>query len=44
MRLVERGADESQIGNLLGISDRGAVRELLGQHRPALVQLMDDLL
>jgi integrase len=30
-RLYERGADEDQIGLLLGISERGAVRELLAK-------------
>jgi len=43
-RLVERGADEGQIGSLLGINDRTAVRELLGTRKPVLAQLVDDLL
>jgi len=42
LRLIARGADEGQIGNLLGISDRTAVRELLGQRKPELAELMDE--
>lgn len=44
LRLAARGADESQIGELLGISDLSAVRELVGQRKPEITHLMDDLL
>jgi len=44
LKLAARGADEAQIGELLGISDRTAVRELVGQRKPEITRLMDDLL
>ena len=42
-RLYERGADEEQVGLVLGISDRSAVRGLLPRSRPTMAQLVDDL-
>jgi len=42
-RMYERGADEDQVGAILGISDRSAVRELLHRPRPTLAQLVDEL-
>lgn len=41
-RLDARGADEEQIGLILGITERQAVRELLPR-RPDMVELMTDL-
>ena len=43
-RLYERGADESQVGLLLGISERSAVRELLSRNKPAIAALVDELI
>ncbi len=43
-RLYDRGADEDQIGLLLGISERSAVRELLSRPKPALSTLVDELI
>ncbi|MCU7370012.1 site-specific integrase [Paucibacter sp. O1-1] len=42
-RLYARGADESQIGVLLGIAERSAVRELFPRHPPTLDALTKDL-
>ena len=42
-RLYDRGADEEQVGLVLGISDRGAVRELFPRTRPAIATLVDEL-
>jgi len=42
-RLYERGADEDQVGLLLGISERSAVRELLPKTRPSVAQLLEEL-
>lgn len=42
-RLYDRGADEGQIGLVLGISDRCAVREMFPRARPTLATLVDDL-
>lgn len=44
VRLHERGADEDQIGLLLGISERSAVRELLPKSKPTIATLVDELL
>lgn len=41
-RLYERGADEDQVGVILGINDRG-VRTMYPRHRPTLTQLVEDL-
>ena len=41
-RLFERGADEIQVGLLLGIGQRRAVRELLQRPRPELSELVLD--
>lgn len=43
-RLYERGADEDQVGLLLGISERSAVRELLSRHKPAIAVLVEELI
>ena len=42
-RLYGRGADEEQIGLVLGINDRGAVREMFPRCRPTIAQLVDEL-
>lgn len=42
-RLYERGADEEQVGLLLGINGRSAVRELFPKHRPAMSELVREL-
>lgn len=42
-RLYARGADESQVGLLLGISDRSAVREQFPRRLPSLDTLTTDL-
>lgn len=42
-RLYDRGADEDQIGLLLGISERSAVRELLPRPKPTISALVDEL-
>ena len=42
-RLYERGADEAQVGLLLGISERAAVREMFPRRLPTLDQLTEDL-
>ena len=43
-RLYARGADEEQVGILLGISDRSSVRGLFPRPRPMLAQLVEDLI
>lgn len=43
IRMHERGASEAQIGDMVGISNRSAVRELLRRPRPRLDELMADL-
>ena len=43
-RLYDRGADEEQVGLVLGISDRSAVRELFPRSRPAMSALVEDLI
>lgn len=43
-RLYARGADESQVGLLLGIAERSAVREQFPRHPPTLHALTDDLI
>ena len=43
-RLYDRGADEDQIGLLLGISERSAVRELLARPKRTLSTLVDELI
>lgn len=42
-RLYERGADEDQVGLLLGIGERSAVRELLSRRKPTIAVLVDEL-
>jgi conjugal transfer mating pair stabilization protein TraG len=42
-RLYARGADEMQVGLLLGISERAAVREMFPRRLPTLEQLTRDL-
>ncbi|WP_284620552.1 site-specific integrase [Aquabacterium humicola] len=41
-RMYARGADEDQVGLVLGIADRSAVREQLARPRAPLAQLLDD--
>lgn len=43
-RLCERGADEDQVGLLLGIGQRRAVRELLQLRTPTIAELVADLI
>ncbi len=40
--MYERGADEDQVGLVLGIADRSAVREQLPRPRPPVPNLMDE--
>jgi integrase len=42
-RLYERGGDEEQVGLLLGISARSAVRELFPRPRPSVPELMREV-
>lgn len=42
-RLFDRGADEDQVGLLLGIRERSAVRQLLLRRKPTISELVDDL-
>lgn len=42
-RLYDRGADEDQVGLLLGISQRSAVRDLLPRRKPTISELVDEL-
>jgi integrase len=42
-RMYERGADEDQVGLILGIGERSAVRELLPRPRPTLAEILDEL-
>ena len=43
-RLYERGADEDQVGLLLGINgQRSAVRELMPRRRPTILELVKEL-
>ena len=42
-RMYERGADEDQVGEILGIADRSAVREQLPRPKPSLAALLDEL-
>ena len=42
-RLYARGADEDQVGLLLGISDRGAVREQFPRRKPTMAELVAEL-
>jgi integrase len=43
-RLYERGADEEQIGIVLGIKERSSVRELFPRARPSMASLVEDLI
>ncbi len=43
-RLYDRGADEEQVGLVLGISDRSAVRELFPRSRATMASLVDELI
>lgn len=43
-RLYERRADDDQVGLLLGISDRRAVRDLFSPTRPSIEDLVDELI
>jgi hypothetical protein len=42
--MYERGADEDQVGTILGIGERSAVRELLPRPKPTLAELLDELI
>ena len=42
-RMYERGADEDQVGLVLGIADRSAVREQLPRPRPELSKVLEEL-
>lgn len=42
-RLFERGADEDQVGLLLGIGQRSAVRELMPRRRRTISELVNEL-
>lgn len=42
-RLYERGADEDQVGLLLGIGQRSAVRELMPRRKPTMLELVKEL-
>lgn len=42
-RMYERGADEDQVGLVLGIADRSAVREQLPRPRPELAKVLEEL-
>ena len=42
--LYERGADERQVGILLGISEQSAVRELLPRKKPTIAALVNELI
>lgn len=42
-RMYERGADEDQVGLVMGIADRSAVRGQLPRPRPQLSQVLDEL-
>ena len=43
-RLYAQGADEEQVGTVLGISERSAVREAFPRIRPPLARLMEDVI
>ncbi|QDL38557.1 site-specific integrase [Rhodoferax sediminis] len=43
-RLYERGANEDQVGLLLGISERSAVRALLSRPKPTIAVLVNELI
>lgn len=42
-RLYDRGADEEQVGLVLGISDRSSVRELFPRSRATMASLVEEL-
>ena len=42
-RMYERGADEDQVGAILGIAERSAVRGLLPRPKPTLAELLNEL-
>jgi integrase len=42
-RLYDRGADEEQVGIVLGISERSAVREQFPRARPSMTSLVQDM-
>ena len=42
-RLYDRGADEGQVGLLLGIGQRSAVRELMPRRKRTMAELVDEL-
>lgn len=42
-RMYERGADEDQVGMILGIAERSAVRERLPRPKPTLAELLNEM-
>ena len=42
--MYARGADEDQVGVILGIAARSAVREQLPRPKPMLAELLDDVI
>lgn len=43
-RMYQRGADEDQVGTILGIAERSAVRERMPRPKPTLDDLLDELI
>lgn len=43
-RLYARGADDGQVGLLLGISQRSTVRQMFPHAKPTLAHLIEDLI
>ena len=43
-RMYQRGADEDQVGTILGIAERSAVREQMPRPKPTLDDLLEELI
>lgn len=43
-RMYQRGADEDQVGTILGIAERSAVRERMPRPKPTLDDLLEELI
>ena len=43
-KLYERGADEEQVGLVLGVTDRRALRKMFPRRRPSIDELVDELI
>jgi integrase len=43
-RLYDRGADEEQVGQVLGITDRRALRKMFPRRRPSISELVEELI